>query len=882
MPDFPHLNLKRKLRGTYQFTGIPIEKTVDPITQQHLDNRQTHGNQLSEGAANISAEYAAFLEERRLNGLPDAFTEEVIPVFLKVDPQDFDIEALKGFGIEIVSEEENGFIIGANADKFSSLTKKIQDFIDIKGRSKHQAAKLWEIIQGSQWRADYILSEELRERYPADITDQETLVVDISVACYVKMPDRPIRVLFESDEDYETAKARYQERNKDNPQKTEYRSKRVPDTDEQYQRKIERWQNNILSLEEQRDEMASARQAAVTDFIVGKYKGELLSSFVDMEDSFGFRAKLSGQALKDFIRGYPYVFEIAESEQIVSEIQVTELPEDQEIEVLPPPDNAPTFCVIDSGVREEHILLAPAVLSQYSKNYVPNENTTADEVANGGHGTKVAGAILYGNNIPEQGINQLPCFIVNARVLDAGCQLPEQLYPPELMEAILDDFDGIRLFNMSIASTSPCRVVHMSTWAAKLDSLIHQRKVLFILAIGNLMSSSGHPVKLGIREHLEAGRTYPQYLLQPSSRLANPAQSMLALTVGSVCSADFEDPDRISFGKRGYISSFSRCGPGLWQSIKPDVVEFGGDFLREVNGINVSPHDNVAVKVVKSGGNRTGFSVGTSFAAPKVAHIVARLASEFPEESVLFYKALVVQSARLPEHVFYQPNVNVLRAFGYGIPDLERALNNNPYRITFIAEGKVAPHQANVYSVKIPPTLSRAGTNYDILLEVTLAYTAEPRRTRRRLRSYLSSWLSWDSSKLGENFDVFTNRVLKDMEEPETIVDVEEEDVNNIKWTISTSPTYGLIKQFKRQDSPTQKDWAIIKSNKLGEELSFAVVGHKGWDKDTSSEIPFALSISFEIIARETEIYSLIEAANQVEIQAAALEAEEEVVAVKI
>ncbi len=868
MPDFPHLNLKRKLRGAYHFTGIPIEKKIDPITLGHLGNRQTHGDQLNLGAASISSEYAAFLEERKQNGLPDAFSEEILPVFLKVDPRDFDIEALKGFGIEIVSEEENGFIIGANADKFSSLAKKIQDFIDKKGRSKDQAAKLWEIIQGSQWRADYILSEELRERYPAGIADNEMLVVDISIACYVKMPERPQRILFESEEDYEAAKSKYEERNKDNPQQAVYRNRKVADTDEQYQRKLDRWQGNIDILEEQRDEIASARQAYVTDFIVNKHKGELLSSFIDMEDSFGFRAKLSGEALKDFLRGYAYVFEIAESDQIFVNEQIEELPEDQDIEILPPAENAPTFCVIDSGIREEHILLAPAMLSQYSKNYVPNEDTTADEVSDGGHGTKVAGAILYGNDVPEQGTHQLPCFIVNARVLDSGCCLPESLYPPELMETILDDFDGIRFFNMSIASTVPHRLIHMSTWAAKLDSLIHQRKVLFILAAGNLRSASYHATKLGIREHLEAGRNYPQYLLQPSARLANPAQSMLGLTVGSVCAADFEDQDRRSFGQKGYISSFSRCGPGLWQAIKPDVVEYGGDFLREVNGINITPHNDVAIKVVKSGGSRTGFSVGTSFAAPKVAHIVAHLAQEFPTESTLFYKALVIQSARLPEHVFYQPNVNVLRAFGYGIPDLNRALNNNPYRITFIAEGKVAAHQANLYSVKIPPELSRAGTNYDILLEVTLTYTAEPRRTRRKLKSYFSSWLSWESSKLGENFDVFSNRVLKDMEEPEA-EENQEEDVNNIKWIISTSPNYGQVKQYKRQDSPTQKDWSVIKSNMLGEEISFAVVGHKGWDKDTSTELPFALSISFEILAKETEIYNLIEIANQVEVEEA-------------
>ncbi|MBD1365379.1 S8 family peptidase [Mucilaginibacter sp. ZT4R22] len=866
MPDFPHLNLKRKLRGAYHFTGVPIKKKIDPTTQANLEDRPAHGAKLRTAADTLLSDYTAFLEERKEQGLPDALPEEVLPIFLKVDPNDFDIEALKGFGIEIVAEEENGYIIGANADRFSSLAKKIQEFIDIKGRSKDQAAKLWEIVIGNQWRPDYILSPKLRERYPANIADDEVLTLDISVACYLKMPDLPMRVLFESEEDYEGAKARWGEHNKNNPEKGTYRKRRVPDTDKQYQRKIDRWRETTTDLDIQRDEIAMERQDHLADFIVNKYGGEILSTFVEMEDSFGFRAKMSGQAFKDLVRGYAYIFEIVESDEIFVEDPTTEMADNDGVEILPPEQDAPVFCVIDSGIQEQHILLAPAILRQYSKSYVPGDASTADAVPNGGHGTQVAGAILFGNTIPEEGQHQPPCFIINARVLDGQNSLLGSLYPAELMETIVDDLDGIKLFNMSVASQGPCRTLHISSWAAKLDSLIHGRQLLFVLAAGNLLRSSRAQDRPGVREHLEAGRTYPGYLLQPSSRISNPSQSLLSLTVGSVCSADFKDADRTSFGERDRISSFSRCGLGMWGSVKPDVVEYGGDFLREINSPMVTQHDSVSVKVVKSGGTRTGFAVGTSFAAPKVSHIIAHLAKRFPDFNPLFYKALVVQSARLPERVFHDPNINVLRAFGYGIPDLDRALNNSPFRITFFAEGNVAAHQANLYTVKIPKEINRAGTDHDILLEVTMVYTAEPRRTRRRLRSYFGTWLTWESSKLGEPFEVFSNRILKDMEEPDTGEgDEAAADVDSIKWTLSTSPNYGKVSGAKRQDSATQKDWAILKSNTLGDELTFAVVGHKGWDKDTTKEMPFTLAISFEILSKEIEIYKLIEVANQVE-----------------
>jgi len=867
MPDFPHLILKRKINGPYQFTGIPIDKKVDPQTAANLNNRADHGTSLTASAAGLQQTHLQILADRREAGLPDIFSEAVLPVFLQVDPRDFDIEALKGYGIEIVAEEEDGFIIGANADNFSSLAKKIQEFLDQKGRSPNQAAKLWQIVQGDQWRADYILSPGLKALFPDGMPDDQVFTVDISVACYLKMPSKPVRVMPETEEEYIASKAKYEEKTKDNAVKKEYRAIRKPDSNEQYQRKLNDWASRTQAAEIERDNIAIERQDFLTNFVEKIYGGELLSSFVDLEDSFGFKAKMNGRALKDLIRNYAYVFEITESEQIQIEEPATDFVF-QSVEIVTPEENSPVICVIDSGIQEKHKFLEPAILADYSRNYVPGEDTTADHVQDGGHGTKVAGSILFGNTIPEDGFYQPPCFLVNARILDANNKLSDQLFPAELMEEIADHFDGIRLFNMSVATAAPCRLNHISTWAAKLDSLIHQRKLLFILATGNINISTGVPERPGVLEHLEAGRDYPRYLLEATCRIANPAQSLLSLTVGSVCNADFEDQDRKSFGTKGHVSAFSRIGPGLWGCIKPDVVEYGGDLLREKNGYLITQDDAVSVKVIKTGANGTGYAIGTSFAAPKVAHIVAHLAKRFPSESTLLYKALVVQSARLPEHAFHQPNRNTMRAFGFGIPDLQRAIENTQYRITFTAEGVIAAHQANLYSINVPAELTRAGNDYDILVEVTLVYTAEPRRTRKRLKSYFGSWLTWESSKLGESFDDFSDRVLKRMEEDQDEEIAALQDVDSIKWILSTSPGYGQIKGLKRQDSATQKDWVILKSNVLTAELSFAVVGHKGWDKETDHEIPFALAISFEAISKENEIYSTIEAVNRVEVEA--------------
>ena len=861
MPGFPHLALKQKLGGPYQFARRKIERKIDPQTESNLNNRAAHGNQLVNAVQSLSQGHADFLLEREEQGLPPVFDKNIIPIFLQIDPNDFDIESLKGFGIEIISEEDDGFIIGANADNFRSLATKIEEFIDDDG---NQASRLWQIVQGTQWRANYILSEELKAKYVAGIADDAQFTVDISIACYLKLPERPVQVAAESDEEYASARARNDERNRLRIDKKELRHQKRAESDENFARRIDRWKRKIQSAEKERDETASSRQDYLNNFIVNIYGGQILSSFIDLKDSFGFRANMSGQALKDLIRGYAYVFEISESEQVNAEEPISEFNNNDDIEIISPTVDSPTICVIDSGLQEHHILLAPAILTAHSRNYVSYENTTSDQVTNGGHGTKVAGAILFGNDIPVNGSYQPPCFLINARILDNENFLPSNLYPPDLMEQIVDDFDRVRIFNMSIASTGPCRKTHISAWAATIDKLTHERQILFLLASGNLKSSSGRIDRPGVQEYIQAGKTYPNYLLDLSARISNPSQSFLGLTVGSVCLAEFEDADRISFGKRDHVSSFSRSGPGMWGCVKPDVVEYGGDFLRERNGFLITQHNDTSSPVVKTGANRTGFAVGTSFSTPKVGHIIARLAKMFPNDSTLLYKALVIQSARLPEHVFHNPQSEALRLLGYGIPDAQRALENTPYRITFVAEGNVAAQQANLYSVNIPQEIRRSGPDFDILVEVTLTYTAMSRRTRRRLKSYFGSWLSWESSKLGENFDIFSSRVLKDLDDVE-----KEEAVDNrsISWSISTQPNYGIIAEFKRQDSATQKDWTILKSNILPEELSFAVVGHKGWDKDTSQALPFALVISLEAISKEMEIYDRIEVANRIEIE---------------
>jgi hypothetical protein len=264
----------------------------------------------------------------------------------------------------------------------------------------------------------------------------------------------------------------------------------------------------------------------------------------------------------------------------------------------------------------------------------------------------------------------------------------------------------------------------------------------------------------------------PDYLLDNSCRIADPAQSFQALTVGSIALKSYHSPPYSSIAQKDKPSAFSCSGLGIWETIKPEVVEYGGDLVKdEGTPPNITYPKNVCPELVRStlnGGPAVAAdNVGTSFAAPKVSHIAACLAAELPDENCLLYRALIVQSARLPE--WAEEKLDTIRLIGYGIPNLERALNNSPSRITLITRGErtIKARQAHVYQVKLPEELRTPGEAFDIRVEVTLSYKAQPRRTRRNRRKYLSTWLDWECSEKGEDPERFLARILKQYDAPE-------------------------------------------------------------------------------------------------------------------
>jgi len=884
--NFEHLPLLLRYQGRARLRG---GGTQSPQTRANKNARQAHSAALLTASQALSTNWQDRKAQRQNQALP--IIPEGIPILLQVDPG-LDLDVLRDkFAFEIVAEQEEGYVIVASEDiELAPFLEMVNGFaVQIHGSATIASVHRLYDDPDQIDRLRHILSDRLFEEWPG-INDSQFYIVDIGVAC-TGTQEIPV-----------------------------YPNKGKRDTDADWARKERDWSQARSDAYNAWDDIKSARETEIEQF-VEFYQAEILH-LVDgaafdaavLPDSFTVRLRIVGKGLKDFILNYAYIFEVVEPEDIALPQQAANVREQPGEAGIPtaPDANAPAVCVIDSGIQEAHTLIQPAIDQTASYCFLPGKNSdeVSDDVAPGGHGTRVAGAVLYGENVAQNCTSQLPFWIQNARVLDEDNSMPVEMFPPEAVRAVVERFHQgprqTRIFNHSINATAPCRTRYMSAWAAEIDLLCATYDVLFVQSSGNLPLTGTNP-QPGVRDHLAAGRDYPAYLYEASTRIANPGQSLQALTVGSVAYGALEAGGWRTFAQeQGYPSAFSRSGFSIWNVIKPEVVEYGGDDVRTANlPPDVQAGGRIAAacpELIRStmfppGPSFDRDETGTSFSAPKVARIAAELQRLLPDEPALLYRALIVQSARWPtwaealltelrrldprhdqgrrQQLLDQAS-QIIRCIGYGIPNQEAATVNTDHRTTFITNGEtlIQARECHIYQVPIPPQLRGQADEFDIRIEVTLSYVAQPRRTRRNLRRYLSTWVDWKSSKLGEGINDFRVRALKEEEN-----DAEPLPGTVLPWTLHEKSDAGWIRDTKRNSGTVQKDWAVVKSNTLPDHFCIAVVGHQGWSHDPDSAARYALAVTFEILGQEIAIYeplrtAVIELQTQVE---AEIEAEVEI-----
>lgn len=840
-PILPHLPLI--YHGLHEAKLLGGGKADARVKANQL-NRAGHSSALRNQLAAVRAEWERISREstQKAEGLP-------VHVALAMPERLMDLDFIeRKLGLELVSENAEGLMLTIREDgDLLKLEGLINDFAgEVYGSAI--GASILEISGPEDIRRlEEVLDEKLLPLWP--FKDEAIMILDVMV----EVPHHPGYLLKDGTQG---------PRGEADAEKT---ARKIDWTDRATQRASEIWERQAEARVAKLREFVHLNNGVITQQT--NEEEELRGGLVYFADAVMLQVEMSGLGFRDLVRSFPVVRVEHPAELPLYEgiegLGVGEM----DAKILEPEIDSPAVCVIDSGIQEGHLLLAPAILPEDSKCFIPDKRSddTADEVRPSGHGTKVAGAVLYPAGPPVAETVQAVAWLQNARVLNDRNTFEEKQNPLLNLQDIVRHYRRgpreTRLFVHSIAALEPCRLRRMTSWAALLDTLSHHDDVLFFQAAGNIKPDNPNPFRLGVKQHLAASREYPGYLEEDSARIAQPAQSLQAITVGSITQAEWVNGDWQAIGAgAGRPSAFSRSGLGMWGSVKPDLVEFGGDYKVSTSG-DVSVCLETAPELVQSTlfkAAGVGKDVGTSYAAPKVAHIAAVLQRLFPNASTQLYRALIINSTQWPrwaEAVSKAELIGVLRTLGYGIPSLERATENTPQRVTLIttATQSLRNGRAMVFAVPVPIEMRDVTNRCNVRIDVTLAYSAEPRQTRASRYGYLETWLGWISSYLDEPMENFIQRATKTEERHSKY--------KPLPWKLREKDNWGDVEGASRQNGTAQKDWAIVPNSQLPEQFCIAVQAHKGWNReDYGGHARFALVVTFEVMETELPIYNLIQA----------------------
>jgi hypothetical protein len=462
--NFEHLPLILREQGRAKLKG---GGTPSPQTIANRNARQAHSASLTSSAQSLKTNWETIKAQSAEQGVP--IIPRGVPILLQVDPR-LDLDVLREkFDFEIVAEQEEGYVIVAAEDiELTPFIQMVNEFaVQIHGSAK--IAEVHRLFDNPADRLRRILSDRLLEIWPT-ITDAQIFIVDIGIACSgtQEIPKRPVR------------------------------GKRMTDAD--WAKREAEWSQARADAYESWDLVKQGRETEVEGFaahyeaeIIHLVDGALFDAAV-LPDSFTLRIRISGKGLRDFVLNYPYIFEVVEPENITlpQNPNVAGAAGAPQIAPVAPDADAPAVCVIDSGIQEAHIFIQPAIDQPTSCCFLPGKQTTdvGDFVEPGGHGTRVSGAVLYGETVPPNGTPKLPFWIQNARVLNEQNKMPEDLFPPEVLRAAVTRFHTgprqTRIFNHSINASGYCRTRYMSAWAAEIDLLSATYDILIVQSAGNL------------------------------------------------------------------------------------------------------------------------------------------------------------------------------------------------------------------------------------------------------------------------------------------------------------------------------------------------------------------------------------------------------------
>lgn len=542
--------------------------------------------------------------------------------------------------------------------------------------------------------------------------------------------------------------------------------------------------------------------------------------------------------------------------------------------VVPPHPIAPAVCLLDSGVTQGHPLIAPGLspADQYTNEPAWGVN---DSVFWNGHGTLMAGIALYGDL--ETALTHGNQIALRHRLESVKILHPQGLGDQSLFGAVTET--GVsraevgapnrpRVFCLAVSSQIGLDRGRPTSWSATIDKLAYgggDVRRLLVIAAGN------------IRDDINPA-DYPD--ANDLADAENPSQAWNALVVGAytekanILQADYAGWQIVA--PPGDIGPTSRTST-LWDRqwpIRPDVVFEGGNHAHDganpseaINDLQlVSTHYRPNVRLFQHFGDT---SAATALAANFSAQIMAARPELWPET----VRGLIVHSAEWTAPMRAQldgaasqiQKAALVRRYGWGVPDLARALKSASNDATLIVENALLPFRKDQSTIKtrdmhlhrLPwpkDELLELG-DQDVELRVTLSYFVEPNPGERgwtRRHRYASHSLRFEVKRSLESVDNFRSRINRAAE-------VEEEALGGFVGGVDN----WLLGSVRNRGSVHSDIWRGSAAE-LAERDAIGVYPISGWWKEKPDlqrwdrSARYALQVSIRAPDAEIDIYSAI------------------------
>jgi hypothetical protein len=369
-----------------------------------------------------------------------------------------------------------------------------------------------------------------------------------------------------------------------------------------------------------------------------------------------------------------------------------------------PNENAPSICILDTGINNGHPLLKPVLNSVDMHAYNPTWYVDDDT----GHGTEMAGLALYGDLTETLSSNDpvvdLSHCLESVKILPKHGENEPHLYGYITAEAIarveITAPQRQRLICMAVTTTDFRDRGQPSSWSAKLDELSSgandEQRRLIIVSAGNT--------------ELQYRHEFPHS--NETDGIHDPGQAWNVLTVGAFtekCSIDSHTyHDWSVVAQHGDLSP-SSCTSMIWQKpwpIKPDIVLEGGNMAIDQDTKTADYVDSLQLlSTYWKPTNKLLVATGDTSAATALAsRMAARLQAKYPNFWPETIRALLVHSADWTNTMKARFNINsaahhnkkrnvenILRCCGFGVPNLNEAMWSAHNSLTLIVQESLQP-----------------------------------------------------------------------------------------------------------------------------------------------------------------------------------------------